>query len=64
MERVLTWHVLERTSPKKTPFVGYCVLCGKPGLTLEDFKKEECPNPRKLSGNEALLEAIEGEEIQ
>ena len=51
-------HSLERTSPKGGAFIGICTLCGKPGLTLKDFAEDECENPRGLSADEAVLEAI------
>jgi hypothetical protein len=56
--------LINRTSPKGTPFVGTCAACGKPGLTLDDAAMdEECPNQRGLTRETALLEAIEQEEI-
>ncbi len=44
-------HYLKRTSPKEEPFIGVCVLCGKPGLTFADMRKE-CSNIRGLSEEE------------
>ena len=52
-------HSLRRTSPKGQPFVGVCTLCGKQGITMADFQREECPNVRGLSEDEALIEAVE-----
>ena len=51
-------HSLQRTSPKGGPFVGTCALCGKAGLTLDDMRTE-CENPRELTADEAVLEAIQ-----
>jgi hypothetical protein len=51
-------HSLERTSPKGQDFIGTCALCGTPNLTLSD--REDCPNVRGLTEDEALIEAIEG----
>ena len=50
-------HNLKRTSPKGTPFVGTCRLCGQTGLTFADMSKD-CPNQRGLTQDEALIEAI------
>lgn len=52
-------HSINRTSPKGQPFVGTCALCGKAGLTL-DAMREECENPRGLSADDAVVEAIKG----
>lgn len=52
-------HSLQRTSPKGGPFIGTCSLCGRPGLTL-DAMREECENPRRLSPDEAVIEAVIG----
>ena len=54
-------HSLERTSHFSEPFVGRCVLCGAWGMTMADALKP-CPNPRGLTSDEALLEAIESPE--
>ena len=51
-------HSLRRTSPKGQAFLGVCTLCGKENVTLEQMGKEECPNVRGLSEEEAVLEAI------
>lgn len=55
-------HSLERTSPTGPGqmFIGYCRLCGQQGLTLKDMNKS-CQNPRKLTADEAVLDAIEGD---
>lgn len=52
-------HSINRTSPKGQPFVGTCALCGRAGLTFADMRTE-CENPRGLSPDEALIEAIKG----
>lgn len=52
-------HSLQRTSPKGGPFIGTCSLCGKTGLTFDDMR-EECENPRGLSTDEAVVEAVIG----
>ena len=53
-------HHIERTSPKGKgqKFIGTCRLCGATGLTFEDAAKP-CPNPRGLTPDESLLEAID-----
>lgn len=51
-------HAMHRTSPKGGPFVGTCYLCGKTGLTIADGLKD-CENPRGLTQDEAVLEAID-----
>jgi hypothetical protein len=55
-------HSLERTSPKGPGmlFIGTCRLCGKTGLTFEDMKREICPNPRGVTADENLLNAVKG----
>lgn len=57
MANIANRHTLHRTSPKGTPFVGTCPLCGRTGLTISDIN-DECDNPRRLSRSDALLEAI------
>ena len=52
-------HFLNRTSPKGQPFVGTCPACGTEKLTLEALK-EDCPNQRGLSHDEAFMDAIIG----
>lgn len=56
------YHSLERTSPKGRPFIGTCRLCGTPNLRVEDALKE-CRNPRGLTEEESLIDAIEGKPI-
>jgi hypothetical protein len=53
-------HSLERTSPKGGPFIGRCRLCGKQGLTFADMG-EPCQNPRGLTADEALIDAVKGD---
>lgn len=51
-----------RTSPKGVPdFVGRCPACGKQGLTWDDFKNDECPNPQGMTQERALIGAILGD---
>jgi hypothetical protein len=52
-------HNLERTSPKGSPFIGTCRLCGTPNLPMSAIF-EDCPNQRGLTEDEGLIEAIEG----
>lgn len=56
-------HSIERTSPKGPgqKFIGTCVLCGTPNLTMADALKE-CPNQRGLTQEQAVVEAIKGGE--
>lgn len=61
MNTPATKHAIERTSPKGGQFIGTCRLCGKEGLTLGDYFKEECPNPKGVTEDEALLDALEVE---
>jgi hypothetical protein len=53
-------HAIERTSPKGPgqKFIGTCRLCGTKGLTMGDALMP-CPNPRGLTSDEALIEAID-----
>lgn len=51
-------HALIRTSPKGEKFIGTCIQCGTPNLSMNSVK-EECPNQRGISCDEALLEVIE-----
>lgn len=53
-------HNAERTSPMGGPFKGKCVLCGKPDLTPEQVRDEECPNPGNVSAVDSLILAIDG----
>lgn len=52
-------HSLERTSPFGMRFLGKCVLCGRVDLTMGDALKP-CPNPARITSDEAVLDAIEG----
>jgi hypothetical protein len=55
--------IVNRTSPKGEPFVGTCAACGKAGLTLKaTIEDDDCPNQRGLTREQALIEAIEGDE--
>ncbi len=49
--------LVNRTSPKGTPFIGTCAACGKAGLTFGEFNTE-CENPRQMNQEQALLEAL------
>lgn len=53
---------VERTSPtgKGSKFVGTCMSCGATGLTFGTMGGE-CPNPRGLTNEAALLEAMQHE---
>lgn len=55
------YHAIERTSPKGPgqKFIGTCRLCGTPNLPAS-AALEECPNQRGLTQDEALIEAIAG----
>jgi len=50
-------HALTRTSPMGGPFIGTCMKCGTPGLTIADMGKD-CPNISGMTDEEALLLAI------
>lgn len=52
--------LVNRTSPKGTPFIGTCAACGKTGITSDMFHNEECKNIRGMTQEEALVEAIKG----
>jgi hypothetical protein len=56
-----TRHSLRRTSPKGPgqKFIGVCVLCGTPNLSLADMGAP-CANQRGLTAGEALSEQIKG----
>lgn len=58
------FHAIERTSPKGPgqKFIGTCSLCGKTGLPAS-AAREYCENTRGLTQDEALLEAIDPQEI-
>jgi hypothetical protein len=61
IERPSNKHSLRRTSPKGGPFIGTCFLCGTPNLTLENMQ-DECPNQRGLTQDQAVVEAVLGED--
>lgn len=52
--------LINRTSPKGPgqPFVGTCASCGKPNALLTD---DDCTDLRRMTQQDALLEAIEGD---
>ena len=56
-------HALRRTGPtgKGSRFIGTCILCGTPNLP-SSAALEPCPNQRGLTGDEALVEIIEGDD--
>lgn len=56
---IATTHNIERTSPKGGPFIGTCVLCGKPGLTSGQVN-EFCANPNSVTQEESVMSAIKG----
>jgi len=56
-KRASEQHAVLRTSPKGTPFVGTCSLCGVTGLTIATAQGY-CENPRRLSSDEALTEIL------
>jgi hypothetical protein len=56
-------HSLRRTSPKGQDFIGTCVNCGTPNLTFAAVR-EECPNQRGVTQDEAVIEAILGEQAK
>lgn len=61
MDKLAHMHSLRRTSPKGQKFIGTCVLCGTEGLSFANMN-DECPNQRGLSQDDALIEAITGED--
>ena len=58
---MMRYHVVERTSPKGpgSPFIGTCRLCGASNLPASAALLK-CDNPRGLSKEESLVEAITG----
>lgn len=52
-------HVLDRTSPKGEKFQGTCRLCGATNISIYGANSE-CPNPRGLSPDDAMREAVTG----
>lgn len=61
-EAAMTMHSLRRTSPKGGPFIGICVNCGTPNLTMTQAR-EDCPNQRGVTEDQAVVEAITGGEL-
>jgi hypothetical protein len=57
-------HSLERTSPKGPgqKFIGYCRLCGQQNLPGSAVF-EDCENPRGLTADEAVIDAILPDEM-
>jgi len=53
-----TTHLLDRTSPKGTDFIGTCRLCGARDLRMAQAN-EPCANPQRLSIDEAIVDALE-----
>lgn len=51
--------LINRTSPYGQPFIGTCASCGKTGITMGQMR-EECQNPRNMTQEQALVEAIKG----
>ena len=51
-------HAIYRTSPKGSKFVGTCANCGRKGLTFRDMIVDECENPRGMTQEQTILEAI------
>lgn len=54
-----TTHAIERTSPKGGRFIGTCMKCGRPGLTIADMG-EPCENIAGMTQDEAVLLAVRG----
>ena len=53
--------LVNRTSPKGTPFIGTCAACGKAGITFDKLDSE-CDNVRGMTQEQALIEAINGDD--
>ena len=53
-----TTHLLDRTSPKGTDFIGTCRLCGARGLHMGQAL-EPCTNPQRLSSDEVIVAVLE-----
>lgn len=49
-------HLLDRTSPKGTPFLGKCRYCGAGGLKMVDAQ-QHCPSAP--DGNQGTIDALE-----
>ena len=54
-------HHVERTSPKGQDFIGTCRLCGMTNLKAS-AALEDCENVRGLTAEQALIEAIRGDD--
>lgn len=52
--------LVNRTSPKGEAFLGKCASCGKENITFEQLNTDECPNPRGMDMDTAIIEAIMG----
>lgn len=50
---------VHRTSLHGQPFVGACGACGKEGITFDMLTTDACSNPRRLSNEQAVLQAID-----
>jgi hypothetical protein len=55
--------LINRTSQKGTPFLGTCASCGKDNITFEMLPTDECINPRNMSQEQSLLEAITQQKV-
>lgn len=55
-----TTHSLERTSSMGEALVGRCVLCGDVDLPMT-AATWPCTNPRNVTGDQALIDAIDGD---
>jgi hypothetical protein len=53
-------HIIDRTSPMGTSFIGKCRLCGKEGLRIADVN-DECHSHPELSDDDRVLLAIDEE---
>ena len=56
------YHYVERSSPKGQDFVGTCRLCGMTGLKAE-AALQHCENVRGLTDEQALVEAVRGDDV-
>lgn len=54
--------LVNRTSPKGVPFIGTCAACGKAGITFECLSSEECDNVRGMTQEQAVIEAVMGDD--
>ena len=57
-------HAIIRTSPKGVRFVGLCCLCGKAGLTTNDFLSDDCTNPGEVPQDSVLLMIVDGASLR